>query len=54
MCDDVCLPGEQDVSITLPLSADSPQPDEAVRAAIAKMPIAGAAHAEDRAGNYRK
>ncbi|MFC5580993.1 protein-disulfide reductase DsbD family protein [Rhodanobacter terrae] len=43
MCDTVCVPGEQDVSLTLPVSADPPVLDEAVRAAIAKMPMPRAA-----------
>jgi thiol:disulfide interchange protein DsbD len=39
MCDTECVPGEQDVSLTLPVSADPPVLDESVRAAIGKMPM---------------
>ena len=39
MCEDICIPGNQDVAITLPVSAEPPTPDEAVRLAIAKMPM---------------
>jgi len=43
MCDTVCVPGKQDVSLTLPVSADPPAFNEDVRAAIAKMPMPHAA-----------
>ena len=39
MCADICIPGKQDVSITLPISAEAPRPDAAVQAEIAKMPM---------------
>jgi thiol:disulfide interchange protein DsbD len=37
MCSDVCVPGGQDVSLSLPVSGDTPEPDPQVRDGIAKM-----------------
>ena len=37
MCSDVCIPGKQNVAITLPVSADAPQPNADVRAQISRM-----------------
>lgn len=39
MCDTVCVPGKQDVSISLPVTARATPPDAAVRDAIATMPM---------------
>jgi thiol:disulfide interchange protein/DsbC/DsbD-like thiol-disulfide interchange protein len=38
MCKDVCKPGKADVSVTLPVSADQPKPNESTRAAFAAIP----------------
>ena len=44
MCEDVCIPGNADVALTLPVSADAPKPDatfgEKIRATIAGLPRA--------------
>lgn len=37
MCAEVCYPGQQDVAITLPVSAEPPQADATVQAEIGKM-----------------
>lgn len=37
MCADICIPGDARVSLTLPVSAEMPAPDAAVRAGLAKM-----------------
>jgi len=39
MCSDICIPGQANVTLTLPVSLGTPQPDEAVRAELAKMPM---------------
>lgn len=39
MCADICIPGSQDVSLTLPVSTDAPRQNAAVQAGIAKMPM---------------
>ena len=39
MCADICIPGKADVSLKLPVSADPPEPNAAVHAGIAKMPM---------------
>ena len=39
MCADICIPGQQDVALTLPVSAESPQPNAAVQSEVAKMPM---------------
>lgn len=39
MCADVCIPGQAALSLTLPVSAEMPPPDAAVRAELAKMPM---------------
>jgi thiol:disulfide interchange protein DsbD len=39
MCADICIPGKQDVELTLPVSASPSQPDTAVQSEIAKMPM---------------
>ncbi|MGV8942672.1 protein-disulfide reductase DsbD family protein [Thermomonas sp.] len=57
MCETVCVPGKQDVSLVLPVSADAPQVDTDVRAGIASMsmpvPADGwtLAASEDKAAN---
>lgn len=44
MCNDVCVPGNADVSLTLPVSADAPHPDltwgSRIAAAVANLPHA--------------
>jgi thiol:disulfide interchange protein DsbD len=37
MCAEVCIPGEAPVSVTLPVAAQSPQPDSQVQAALANQ-----------------
>lgn len=37
MCDDICIPGKQEISLTLPVAASSPQPNAEVRAGIDGM-----------------
>lgn len=58
MCADICIPGGQDVSLTLPVSAGAPSPDAGVRAELAKMPMPQEADgwkiAASRAGNAVK
>jgi thiol:disulfide interchange protein/DsbC/DsbD-like thiol-disulfide interchange protein len=39
MCADVCIPGTQEVALTLPISSDPPQADPGVQAEIARMPM---------------
>jgi thiol:disulfide interchange protein len=39
MCAQKCIPGQASVSLTLPMSLGTPQPDEAVRAELARMPM---------------
>jgi thiol:disulfide interchange protein/DsbC/DsbD-like thiol-disulfide interchange protein len=39
MCADVCIPGHASVTLTLPISSQPPEPDTAVRAELAKMPM---------------
>lgn len=39
MCDTVCVPGKQDVSLSLPVTAQPTAPDAATAAAIAAMPM---------------
>ena len=39
MCADVCIPGSEDVSLTLPVSADAPKRNAAVQGALARMPM---------------
>jgi thiol:disulfide interchange protein DsbD len=47
MCEDVCIPGDAKVSLTLYISADAPKPDanwaEKIRATVAGLPRADAA-----------
>jgi thiol:disulfide interchange protein/DsbC/DsbD-like thiol-disulfide interchange protein len=47
MCEEVCMPGSADVSLTLNVSADAPKPDatwgEKIRATVAGLPRADAA-----------
>ena len=43
MCADICIPGAQDVSITLPVSSETPGPNSQVQAAIAEMSMPQAA-----------
>lgn len=45
MCADVCIPGSEAVTLTLPVSADSPKPNASVQAGLAKMPMPQAAPA---------
>ena len=42
MCETVCIPGKADVSLRLPVKAAPSRPDEAVRAAMAAMPMPAA------------
>jgi thiol:disulfide interchange protein DsbD len=56
MCADVCIPGQANLTLTVPISSQSPAPDTAVRAELAKMPMPEAAPAEwkiaaNRTGN---
>lgn len=37
MCETVCIPGSQEVELTLPVSAAPPRPNEEVRAALARQ-----------------
>lgn len=39
MCDTICIPGKQDVSLSLPVSAKPTAPDASVAEAIAAMPM---------------
>jgi thiol:disulfide interchange protein DsbD len=39
MCADVCIPGSENVRLTLAVSADAPKPDAAVQSGLAKMPM---------------
>jgi thiol:disulfide interchange protein/DsbC/DsbD-like thiol-disulfide interchange protein len=39
MCSDICIPGRAKVTLILPVSLGTPQPDEAVRAELARMPM---------------
>ena len=47
MCEDVCMPGDASVALTLPVTADAPKPDatwgDKIRATIASLPRADAA-----------
>ena len=47
MCAEICVPGNADVALTLPVSADAPKPDaafgEKIRATVAGLPRADAA-----------
>lgn len=55
MCAEVCIPGEDTVTLALPVSADTPKPNHAVRAELAKMsmpqPPGDLKVAASRAGN---
>jgi thiol:disulfide interchange protein len=46
MCAEVCIPGQANVRLSLPISSQSPEPDTAVRAELAKMPMPTLAPAE--------
>jgi thiol:disulfide interchange protein len=48
MCADVCIPGQANLTLTLPMSSQSPEPDAAVRAELARMPMPKSAPAEWR------
>ena len=48
MCADVCIPGQANLTLTLPMSSQSPEPDTVVRAELAKMPMPKSAPAEWR------
>lgn len=39
MCADICIPGKQDVALSLPVSPSLPQANAAVQSEIAKMPM---------------
>jgi thiol:disulfide interchange protein/DsbC/DsbD-like thiol-disulfide interchange protein len=39
MCSDICIPDRAQVTLTLPVSLGTPQPDETVRAEVARMPM---------------
>ncbi len=43
MCDTICIPGKQDVSLRLPVTAQPTTPDAAIADAIAAMPMPQAA-----------
>jgi thiol:disulfide interchange protein len=54
MCADVCIPGQANLTLTLPIASQPPEPDTAVRAELAKMPMPAAADwkiAANRSGN---
>jgi thiol:disulfide interchange protein len=56
MCADVCIPGQANLTLTLPMTSQPPEPDTAVRAELAKMPMPAAAPADwkiaaNRSGN---
>jgi thiol:disulfide interchange protein DsbD len=46
MCAEICIPGQAKVRLTLPIASSSPEPDAAVRAELAKMPMPQAAPAD--------
>ena len=46
MCADVCIPGQANLTLSLPMSSQSPEPETAVRAELAKMPMPEAAPAD--------
>ena len=46
MCADVCIPGQANLMLSLPMSSQLPEPDTAVRAELAKMPMPEAAPAD--------
>jgi thiol:disulfide interchange protein/DsbC/DsbD-like thiol-disulfide interchange protein len=46
MCAEICIPGQANLALTLPVSSQSPQPDAPVRAELAKMPMPKAAPAD--------
>jgi len=46
MCAEICIPGQANVTLTLPISSQSPEPDTAVRAELAKMPMPKSAPAD--------
>jgi len=46
MCADICIPGQAKVTLTLPISSQSPEPDTALRAELAKMPMPKSASAD--------
>jgi thiol:disulfide interchange protein len=57
MCADVCIPGQANLVLSLPMSSQPPEPDTAVRAELAKMPMPAAAPADwkiaaSRTGNH--
>jgi thiol:disulfide interchange protein len=56
MCADVCIPGQANLTLTLPITSQPPEPDTTVRADLAKMPMPAAAPADwkleaNRSGN---
>jgi thiol:disulfide interchange protein len=53
MCADVCIPGQANLTLTLPMSSQSPEPDAVVRAELAKMPMPKSAPAEWRITAHR-
>src|SRR5580704_7254531 len=46
MCADVCIPGQANLTLTLPISSQPPEPNTAVRAELAKMPMPKAVPAD--------
>jgi thiol:disulfide interchange protein len=56
MCADVCIPGQANLTLSLPITSQPPEPDTAVRAELAKMPMPAVAPADwkiaaNRSGN---
>ena len=46
MCADVCIPGQAKVTLTLPIASQPPEPNAAIRAELAKMPMPDAGPAD--------
>ena len=53
MCADVCIPGQANLKLTVPVSAQAPEPNAAVRAELAKMPMPTAAPPDWKIGASR-
>jgi DsbC/DsbD-like thiol-disulfide interchange protein len=56
MCAEVCIPGNANLTLTLPMTSQPPEPDTKVRAELAKMPMPATAPADwkiaaNRSGN---
>ena len=48
MCADVCIPGQANLTLSLPMTSQPPEPDTAVRAELEKMPLPQSASADWR------